>query len=108
MAEGFGRKYLLKYNVSSAGIEAHGINLHAIESMKEIGIDISKQTSKKISLNNLTNYDLIITLCGDAKDKCPILNKNSHIHWNLNDPAKLCLVLPSGISFCGDVINISP
>ena len=90
MAEGFGKKYLSKHNISSAGTEACGINPNAITSMKKIGVDISKQTSQKIDLNNLNNYDLIITLCSDAKDKCPLLINNlKHIHWNLDDPAKL-------------------
>jgi len=90
MAEGFGGKYLPKYNISSAGTEAHGINPNAIHSMKKIGIDISKQISQKIDLNRLNNYDLVITLCGDARDKCPLLNNKSKIlHWNLDDPAKL-------------------
>ncbi|MDT2425038.1 arsenate reductase (thioredoxin), partial [Enterococcus avium] len=31
----------------------------------------------------------IITLCGDAKDKCPVIPKGKeHFHWNLQDPAK--------------------
>ena len=90
MAEGFGKKYLSKYNISSAGTEAYGINPNAINSMKEIGIDISKQTSQKIDLNSFNNYDLIITLCSNTKDKCPILNNShKHIHWDLDDPAKL-------------------
>ena len=89
IAEGFGYKYLSNYNISSAGTEAHGINLNAIKTMDKIGIDISSQVSKKINLNNLNNYDLIITLCGDAKDKCPVVDINKiHIHWGLEDPAK--------------------
>ena len=91
MAEGFGKKYLTKFKISSAGTEAHGVNSNAIKSMKEIGIDISKQTSQKIDLDRLNNYDLTITLCGNVKDKCPSLNNNLKlIHWDdLDDPAKL-------------------
>ena len=89
MAEGFGNKYLLEYNVSSAGTEARCINPHAIKSMNDIGIDISNQTSKKIDLSKLDSYDLIITLCGDAKDNCPVIKPNSkHLHWDIEDPAK--------------------
>ena len=88
MAEGFGNKYLLEYNVSSAGTEARCINPHAIKSMNDIGIDISNQTSKKIDLSKLNSYDLIITLCGDVKGQCPVLeNRHKHIHWDLQDPA---------------------
>ena len=87
IAEGFGKKYLSNYNVSSAGTETHGMNPNTIKTMNEIGIDISNQTSKKINFNNLNSYDLIITLCGDAKDKCPVLDTKKHIHWNIPDPA---------------------
>jgi len=90
IAEGLGKIYLQKYNIDSAGTEAHGINLNAIKTMNNINIDISKQTSKKINLLTLDTYDLIITLCGDANDKCSIINKNiKHIHWEIKDPAKI-------------------
>jgi len=90
IAEGFGKKYLSNYNVSSAGTEAHGMNPNTIKTMNEIGIDISNQTSKKINFNNLNSCDLIITLCGDAKDKCPTFKKEiKHIHWDLSDPANI-------------------
>ena len=90
IAEGFGKKYLSNYNISSAGTEAHGMNPNTIKTMNEIGFDISNQTSKKINFNNLNGYDLIITLCGDAKDKCPPFKKEiKHIHWDLSDPANI-------------------
>ena len=90
IAEGFGKKYLLEHNISSAGTEAHGLNPNTIKTMNEIGVDISNQTSKKINQEDLNNYDLIITLCGDAKDKCPALKKSiKHIHWDLSDPANI-------------------
>ena len=55
----------------------------------EIGINISEYKSKIIDSNKLNQFDLIITLCGDAKDKCPVLDKKiKHIHWDLKDPAK--------------------
>ena len=91
MAEGFANHLKLNKNfqIHSAGIEAHGLNLRAVGVMKEIGIDISHQESTSVSNDELFQYDLIITLCGDARDRCPILsNKNNHIHWGLEDPAE--------------------
>ena len=83
IAEGFAKKYLSNYNISSAGTEAHGMNPNTIKTMNEIGIDISNQISEKINQEDLNNYDLIITLCGDAKDKCPTFKKEiKHIHWD--------------------------
>tara|TARA_B100000401_G_C52796864_1_gene716376 strand:- start:1529 stop:1957 length:429 start_codon:yes stop_codon:yes gene_type:complete len=77
------------YHIESAGTEHHGVNPNAIKILKEIGIDISNYKSKSIKLDELNRFDLVITLCGDAKDKCPILDKGvKHIHWDLKDPAK--------------------
>ena len=56
--------------------------------LNEIGIDISNNKSKKIDIDKLNDFDLVITLCGDAKDKCPVINSNKHIHWDIPDPAK--------------------
>ena len=78
-----------KYHIESAGIEKHGVNPRAIDTLKEIGINITDYKSKIIDSNQLCQFDLIVTLCGDAKDKCPILDKSiKHIHWDLKDPAK--------------------
>ena len=61
-----------EWNVYSAGIEAHGLNPNAVKAMREAGIDISEQTSDIIDPDILHNADLVITLCGDAADKCPM------------------------------------
>jgi arsenate reductase (thioredoxin) len=90
MAEGFGKKYLGDlYTVYSAGIEAHGLNPKAVKVMAEKGMDISNQTSNVIDPQLLNRADYIITLCGDAHDKCPILPPHiQRIHWGFADPAK--------------------
>lgn len=70
MAEGYAKIFLKnKYEVQSAGIETHGLNPNAVKVMVEDGIDISKQKSKLIDPNYLKASDLVITLCGDAKDR---------------------------------------
>ena len=57
--------------------------------MAEDGVDISQQTSDLIEMDYFKNADLIITLCGDAKDKCPTIPKGvTHRHWDLQDPAQ--------------------
>lgn len=90
MAEGWGKEYLSdEWDVRSAGIEAHGLNPNAVKAMKEVGIDISKQTSDLIDTEFLNNADLIVTLCGDADDNCPVTPE--HVlreHWGFDDPAK--------------------
>ena len=89
MAEGFAKTTLSsKYQIYSAGVEAHGLNPNAVIVMQEKGIDITTQESTKISNEQLSQYDLIVTLCGDARDRCPILTDNQkNIHWDLEDPA---------------------
>ena len=88
MAEGLGQEYLKSSEISSAGTSHEIINPNAIKVMKEIGIDIYNYKKKKKEKINLDKFNLVITLCGDAKDKCPIISKAEHIHWNIPDPAK--------------------
>lgn len=90
MAEGWAKKYLSNdWNVYSAGIEAHGLNPKAVQAMSEVGIDISGQTSDIIDPQLLNRSDLVITLCGDAADKCPVTPPQvKREHWGFDDPAK--------------------
>jgi len=88
IAEGLGKKYLTNFQIYSAGTVPEKVNSNAIKVMDEIGIDISNQYSKKIDNDKLNQYDFVITLCGDAKDKCPVLNTSKHIHWGIPDPAR--------------------
>ncbi len=90
MAEGWAKKHLGdEWNVYSAGIEAHGLNPNAVKAMREAGIDISEQTSDIIDPDILHNADLVITLCGDAADKCPMTPPHvKREHWGFDDPAK--------------------
>lgn len=90
MAEGWGGKFLGEdWLVLSAGIEAHGVNPNAVKAMYEIGIDISRQTSDIIDPQLLNNVDFVVTLCGDAADKCPMTPPHVHReHWGFDDPAK--------------------
>lgn len=90
MAEGFAKKMLPKnMEIFSAGLEPKGVHPMAIKVMQEVGIDISKQESKNISEIPLDKINIVITLCGDAAERCPIFpGKVKRIHWALEDPAK--------------------
>ena len=71
------RKYWVKIGMSILfGIETHGVNPKAIEAMKEVDIDISNHTSDLIDSDILEQSDLVVTLCSDADDNCPILPPN--------------------------------
>ncbi len=90
MAEGFGRhlgKELV--DVYSAGISPVGVHPLAIEVMGEAGVDISAHSSDALSMEQLQAMDMIITLCGDARESCPVVpTKVEKRHWPLPDPAK--------------------
>lgn len=90
MAEGFARHLGGdKVEVYSAGIETHGLNPRAVAAMKEVGVDISQHTSDLIDSNLLNRADYVITLCGDANDKCPVTPPHvNRLHWGFEDPAK--------------------
>jgi len=75
--------------VYSAGVETHGINPKAIAVMKDDGIDISNHTSNNISEYSNIEFDYIITVCDNAKERCPYFpSKAKKFHYNFPDPAK--------------------
>ena len=75
--------------IYSAGVETHGVNPKAIATMKEIGIDISKHTSNNITEYFDVNFDYVITVCDNAKERCPYFpTKAIKLHYNFPDPAK--------------------
>ena len=90
MADGWAQKLLPEdWEVYSAGIEMHGVNPNAIKAMNEVGIDISHHTSDLINQDILKKATLVVTLCGDAADKCPMTPPGvRREHWGFEDPAK--------------------
>lgn len=90
MAEGWARHFSPKDQIMSAGIEAHGLNPFAVQVMSEAGVDISRQESTLLSEYSLDEFDMIVTVCGDADEKCPVLPKGVRKeHWPLEDPASI-------------------
>jgi arsenate reductase len=78
-----------KAKVYSAGIETHGVNPRAIVTMKEDGIDISQHTSNHIDEYRNIDFNLVITVCDNAKENCPFFpSKAEKFHQNFPDPAK--------------------
>jgi arsenate reductase len=89
MAEGMLRHLAgEKFEVVSAGTQPVGLNLLAVEAMREIGIDISSHTSKNVSQFLGQHFSNVITVCDNAKESCPIFPfAFRSLHWNLDDPA---------------------
>lgn len=77
------------WEVASAGLEPAGLNPRAVQVMAEVGVDISGHTSKALDPASLATFDLVVTLCGDADERCPLLPPGVRkVHWPLPDPAK--------------------
>ena len=77
--------------IYSAGIETHGINPFAQKYLNEIeGIDISSHTSNLIEEYDDVTFDYIITVCDNAKERCPIFPSSAkQFHHNFTDPSKV-------------------
>ena len=90
IAEGYLRYYAGdNADVYSAGVETHGVNPRAIATMNEDGIDISNHTSNNIDEYRNVDFDFVITVCDNAKERCPYFpSKAKILHHNFPDPAK--------------------
>lgn len=90
IAEGYLRKFTGdKAEVFSAGVETHGVNPRAIQTMAEDGIDISSHTSNNIEEYRHINFDYVITVCDNARERCPYFPSNAvRLHQNFPDPAR--------------------
>jgi len=76
----------------SAGIIAKGLDPLAVESMLEVDIDIANHRSKTLDDLGDIRFDLVITLCGNAHETCPVFPHNARvIHRGYEDPPKLAM-----------------
>jgi len=76
-------------SIYSAGVETHGVNPKAIRTMSDDGIDISSFTSNNVNEYGDINFDYIITVCDNAKERCPYFPSDAfRFHKNFPDPAK--------------------
>jgi len=96
MAEGFA-KHLGSgiIEITSSGLEASSVRPEAIATMKEIGIDISRQTSKSLKDFNVEDFDVVISLCGCGVNLPPQwLTREIFEDWQLDDPAEQPEIFP--------------
>ncbi|MFN5514714.1 MAG: arsenate reductase, glutathione/glutaredoxin type [Cyanobacteriota bacterium] len=96
MAEGFAKTLGAgKISVTSSGLEASQVRPEAIAAMKDIGIDISDQTSKALADFNSEDYDIVISLCGCGVNLPPEwLIRDIFEDWQLDDPAEAPEIFP--------------
>jgi arsenate reductase len=90
IAEGYLRLFAgEKAEVYSAGVETHGVNPRAIAIMQEEGVDLSHHTSNNINEYRDIPFDFVITVCDNAKERCPFFPSGAKkFHENFPDPAK--------------------
>jgi thioredoxin type arsenate reductase len=90
IAHGYLQKFANgKVKVYSAGVETHGVNPKAIAIMKEDDVDISNHTSNNIDEYRNIDFDFVITVCDNAKERCPFFPTSAQkFHQNFPDPAK--------------------
>ncbi|MYW02439.1 arsenate reductase ArsC [Streptomyces sp. SID3343] len=75
-----------KVEVRSAGsAPAETVNPAAVEAMAEVGIDLSAQAPKILTVEAVQASDVVITMgCGDT---CPVFPGKRYLDWKLDDPA---------------------
>jgi arsenate reductase len=90
MAEGYLRYFANgKAEIFSAGVETHGVNPRAIAILQEDGIDISHHTSNNVEEYGDIDFDYVITVCDNARERCPYFpTRAQRFHHNFPDPAK--------------------
>ena len=90
MAEGWARQLKGdRIEPFSAGIEAHGLNPLAVRAMAEAGVDISRQTSKRVDELPDVPFDYVVTVCGNAHERCPLFPGRAKVlHVGFDDPPR--------------------
>lgn len=77
-----------RFEAFSAGLKPGVVHPLAIEAMREVGVDISRQFSKDVSTLLGRHFANVITVRDRARDSCPIFPGPSiHEHWPIEDPA---------------------
>ncbi len=90
MAEGLWNKYGQgAWQAQSAGSSPAGyVHPLAIKAMAEMGIDISQGRSKRVDEVSGESFDLVVTVCDQAREACPVLaGAKELLHWSFDDPA---------------------
>jgi arsenate reductase (thioredoxin) len=77
-----------RYEVVSAGTKPSQVRPEAVAAMAEIGIDISHHRSKSASEFTASEFDVILTVCDNARETCPVFpGQAKRLHHSFDDPA---------------------
>jgi arsenate reductase len=91
MAEGLVNARLgREWRAASAGVAPKGLDPQAVRAMSEIGIDISGHRSKPLGEFIGRPFDLVVTLCDDAAEQCPVWPGAARkMHLPFDDPGRV-------------------
>ncbi len=91
MAEGWAKAVVKDHvDLRLAGIAAGRQNPRAIQVMAEAGIDISQQASIRVNGEMLEWADLLVTLCDNAEEQCPVVSPHTaRLHLPRTDQDKV-------------------
>jgi len=91
MAEGLlNHFYKEGYEAYSAGTHPSSVNPYVFTAMNEIGIDLSNHYSKSIDEFKDEKFDLVVTVCDNARETCPYFpGGQQYIHKSFPDPSSL-------------------
>jgi len=92
MAEGFLKSFDPAMEVFSAGTNpSNQVHPKAVEVMKEKGIDLTGHYPKKVDEFLGESFDYVITVCGHAKENCPVFlgEVEQQLHIGFDDPAEV-------------------
>ncbi len=78
-----------QYQAQSAGVQKTDIHPLAIKVMREIDIDISTQSSKLIEQFREIQFDIVVTVCDNAKETCPFFPGKQVIHQRFQNPSQV-------------------
>lgn len=79
-----------RWRADSAGTEPSGyVHPLAVQALAELGIDASDARSKSVDEMRHAQFDVVITVCDDAFERCPLWLGNGVVaHIGFEDPAK--------------------
>ena len=101
MAEGLLRHFCpTGTTVVSAGTAPTHLHPESVTALAELGIDISRQRSKHVDSVAAEPFDVLITVCDQAREACPVLpGVPRRVHWGLPDPAAVADPARQGVAF---------
>src|SRR5437016_14499427 len=81
-----------EFEAVSAGIEPGLLNPIAVEAMRQIGIDISKNATKSVAsvIQSGASFDYVITVCDDTSaERCPMFHGwTNRLQWSFPAPSR--------------------